>query len=169
MNLDQVWAELAITPKDFPLVRIGQPVELTSESAPGRVYRGTVSASGSTANEKTHTLTVRCVLKNPGATLRPETFVRGHIITDVREERIVVPTDAIQEHDGTPTVYVAQASHPGAFEVRHVKLGVRGENRREIREGLKGTEQVATGGTFYLKSEALKSALSDGCCAVAGE
>jgi hypothetical protein len=50
--------------------------------------------------------------------------------------------------------------------VRHVKLGVRGDGWREITAGLAAGERIAAGGTFYLKSEALKSALSDGCCAV---
>ena len=45
-------------------------------------------------------------------------------------------------------------------------LGAEGEDWREVAEGLNPGERIATQGTFYLKSEALKSALSDGCCAV---
>ncbi len=94
--------------------------------------------------------------------------MRGRIITEVRRERVAVPLGALQEHNGKPTLYVEKEGHPGAFEVRHVKLGVSGEGWREIAEGLKQGEPVAVNGTFYLKSEALKSQLSDGCCAPAG-
>jgi Cu(I)/Ag(I) efflux system membrane fusion protein len=112
---------------------------------------------------------VRVALANPGDTLRPEIFVRGNIITDVRRERVTVPLGALQEHSGKPTVYVAVDGKPTDYEVRHVKLGVSGEGWREIASGLEPGERVAANGTFYLKSEALKSSLSDGCCATGGE
>ncbi len=166
INLDLVWAQLSVTPRDLPLVRVGQRVELVADSAPGRTFTGTVSALGSAADETTRAVRVRCALVNKGGALRPETFVRGHVVTDVRRERVVVPTGALQEHTGKPTVYIKNADQPGGFEVRHVTLGVQGEGWWEIADGLKAGEQVAVNGTFYLKSEALKSFLSDGCCAV---
>jgi hypothetical protein len=46
-----------------------------------------------------------------------------------------------------------------------VTLGVRGDGWREVATELKAGERLAVNGTFYLKSEALKSELSDGCCA----
>jgi len=166
INLDLVWAQLAVPSKDLSLARMGQRVELTADTAPGRTFTGTISAIGSVADEKTRSVRVRCALVNRSGTLRPDTFVRGNIITDVRHERVVVPIAALQEHNGKPTIYVARGSTPGAFEVRHVKLGVTGEGWQEISDGLKPGERIAVKGTFYLKSEALKSSLSDGCCAV---
>jgi cobalt-zinc-cadmium efflux system membrane fusion protein len=166
LNLDLVWAQLAVAPNDLPLVRLGQKVELTSDTAPGRPYSGTVSSIGGVADEKTRTVGVRCALLNQGGTLRPETFVRGSIITDVRKERVFVPPGALQEHTGKPTVYVVKDGLFGGFEVRHVQLGVKGDSWREVSSGLKAGEKIAVNGTFYLKSEALKSSLSDACCAV---
>lgn len=75
---------------------------------------------------------------------------------------------ALQEHTGKPTVYVANEGTAGAFEVRHVTLGVSGDGWREVTAGLEAGERVAVSGTFYLKSEAMKDALSDGCCAAPG-
>jgi membrane fusion protein, heavy metal efflux system len=165
MNLDLVWAQLAVSPNDLHLVRSGQRVVLTADAAPGRTFTGTVSAIGNTADEATRAVRVRVALVNRDGALRPETFMRGNIITDVRRERVTVPLDALQDHSGKPTVYVALDGTPGVFEVRHVKLGVTGEGWREIAEGLQAGERIAVHGTFYLKSEALKSSLSDGCCA----
>lgn len=164
INLDLVWAQLAIAPRDLSQVRVGQRVILTSETAPGRTFTGSVSVVGSEADEKTRAVRVRVALTNRDAALRPETFVRGNIITDVRQERLTVPLDALQDHSGKNTLYVAVGDTPGAFEVRHVTLGVHGDGWREVTSGLEAGEKIATGGTFYLKSEALKSALSDSCC-----
>jgi cobalt-zinc-cadmium efflux system membrane fusion protein len=167
INLDHVWAQLAVTPRDLPRVRPGQRVELTSEGSPGRTFVGKVSAIGNTADEKTRAVRVRVALANPGDALRPQTFVRGNVITDERQERVTVPIGALQEHQGKPTVYVALDGKPMVYEVRHVKLGVSSKGWREIAAGLAAGERVAANGTFYLKSEALKSQLSDGCCAPA--
>jgi cobalt-zinc-cadmium efflux system membrane fusion protein len=95
--------------------------------------------------------------------------VRGHVITDVRRERVTVPLKALQEHQGKATVYVLLPSPPGSFQVRHVSLGISGDGWREISQGLTAGEPIAVNGTFYLKSEALKSQLSDGCCAPPGQ
>lgn len=168
VNLDQVWAQLAIQPRDLGSVRVGDQVDLTSETAPGRTFRGTIITIGSTADETTRAVSVRTTLGNTGDLLRPGSFVRGQVVTDIRHERVVVPESALQEHTGRPTLYVATGDKPGAFEIRHVKLGAHVGEMREITEGLKSGERIAVSGTFFLKSEALKSSLSDGCCAPSG-
>jgi cobalt-zinc-cadmium efflux system membrane fusion protein len=167
VNLDEVWAQLAIAPQDLGSVRVRDQVVLTSEAAPGKTFMGVVLSIGTQADESTRSVAVRTTLENAEHLLRPGAYVRGHVVTDIRRERVTVPTAALQEHTGRPTVYIAKNT-TGAFEVRHVKLGVAGTGWREVSEGLKPGERVAASGTFYLKSEALKDSLSDGCCAPGG-
>ncbi len=164
VNLANVWAELAVAPKDLPLLKVGDTVELTAESAPGKTFRGRVENIGAASDERTRAIYVRARLANPQAALKAGTFLTGFLITDVRQRRLTVPDTALQEHTGRPTLYVALEGHPGAFEVRHVVLGARGDHWYEVAEGLQPGEPLAVSGTFYLKSEALKSSLSDGCC-----
>lgn len=164
VNLERVWAQLAIVPKDLAKIRVGDAVELTADSAPGRIFRGKVSIIGASSDETTRAIYVRTQLKNPDGALKVGSFIRGSLITDVRGQKLTVPDSALQEHNGRPTLYVAIPGQPGAFEVRHVLLGAEGNHWREISQGLKPGEAVAVNGTYYLKSEALKSSLSDGCC-----
>jgi multidrug efflux pump subunit AcrA (membrane-fusion protein) len=152
-----------VTPKDLGKIKVGDPVELTADSAPGRVFQGKISHISSGSDETTRAVYLRAPLKNPEGVLKTNSYVRGSIITEVRHQKLTVPEGALQEHMGRPTLYVALPA-TGAFEVRHVKLGAKGDRWREISEGLKAGENVAVSGTFYLKSEALKSSLSDGCC-----
>lgn len=169
IDLDRVWAQLAVSPKDLPSIKVGNPVELTAESSPGQIFRGRITHISPATDETTRAIYVRTALHNPRASLKSGTFVRGTIVTDVRHGKLAVPDGALQEHTGRPTLYVVPAgSAPGSFEVRHVTLGTRGHGWREISDGLKPGEVIAVNGTFYLKSEALKSSLADGCCAVPG-
>ncbi|MBA3726141.1 MAG: efflux RND transporter periplasmic adaptor subunit [Armatimonadetes bacterium] len=168
VNLDLVWAQLAVAPGDLAAVRVGQLVELGSEAAPGNSFRGRVLSVGTAADETTRAVSVRTTLGNRGNVLRPGSFVKGTIVTDLRKHRVTVPEGALQEHTGRATVYIATRVRPGAFEIRHVTLGIRDHGWREITAGLAPGEPIAVNGTFYLKSEALKSSLSDGCCAPGG-
>lgn len=163
INLDKVWAHLALAPKDVSKVRLGDPVELSSEAAPGRVFRGRVSSVQAGSDETTRAVYVLVPLLNPLGLLKAGTYVQGSLVTAERLQKLSVPEEALQEHNGRPTLYVALRG--GDFEVRHVLLGTKGKDWREVSEGLKPGEKVAVHGTFYLKSEALKSSLSDGCCA----
>ncbi|MBI3927010.1 MAG: efflux RND transporter periplasmic adaptor subunit [Armatimonadetes bacterium] len=164
INLDQVWAQLAVAPKDLARVKVGNPVELQADSTSDRVFKGRIAGVSPAADETTLTVQVRTTIDNPDAVLRAGAFIRGSVITDIRHQRLTVPEGALQEHTGRPTLYVVRPGEPGAFEVRHVFLGAPGAGWREVTEGLAAGEAVAVSGTFYLKSEALKSALSDGCC-----
>ncbi|MBX3172338.1 MAG: efflux RND transporter periplasmic adaptor subunit [Candidatus Eremiobacteraeota bacterium] len=163
INLDKVWARLALAPKDAGKAALGDALELHSEAAPGHVFRGRVSAIDAGSDETTRAVYLRVPLNNPQGLLKTGTYVQGSLITAVRQQKLTVPDEAIQEHNGRPTLYVSL--HGGQFEVRHVLLGSKGKQWREVSEGLKPGEKIATHGTFYLKSEALKSSLSDGCCA----
>lgn len=164
VNLDQVWAQLALPPKALAAVKVGDLVELKSDSAPGRLFQGRISHVSTASDTTTRALYLRVPLANPAGLLKTGTFVSGNLITQTRLQKVVVPLSSLQEHSGRPTLYVAVAKKPGAFEVRHVLLGAKGDGWQEVREGLKPGELIAVNGTFYLKSEALKSSLSDGCC-----
>lgn len=166
VDLRTVWAQLAIAPRDLGSVRVGDLVELSSDGSPDthRRFRGRVQFISASSDDTTRTVAVRARLENPDGVLKTGVYVRGGLVTDVRRRQLTVPDSALQEHTGRPTLYVALHGHPGSFEVRHVKLGARGNGWREISEGLRSGESVAVNGTFYLKSEALKSSLSDGCC-----
>lgn len=169
INLDHVWARLAVAPGDLAKVKVGNSVEFMSDSSPGKVLKGQVVGVGAAADEVTRTVPIRAAIQTADPSLRAGAFTKATIITDVRHERLTVPDQALQEHDGRATLYVAKPGGSGVFEVRHVTLGERGEDWREIAEGIKTGETLATGGTFYLKSEAMKNSLSDGCCSVGGE
>ncbi len=163
VNLDKVWARLALSPKDAGKVAVGDKVDLSSDSAPGKLFSGRVSAIDAGSDEATRALYLRVPLTNPQGLLKTGTYVQGAVVTAVRQQKLTVPEAALQDHNGRPTLYVALGG--GEFEVRHVLLGAKGKEWREVSQGLKSGEKIAINGTFYLKSEALKSALSDGCCA----
>ena len=73
-------------------------------------------------------------------------------------EVLAVPSGAIEEIEARPLVFVKTAS--GSFERRDVALGQEAEGWVEVRSGVKEGEEVATTGSFLLKSELLKGSMA---------
>jgi cobalt-zinc-cadmium efflux system membrane fusion protein len=158
INLQSVWVQLAVQQKDLPVVRVGQSVAITSDTAPGRTFQGTVSYIGDAVDETTRTVKVRAVIQNPGGLLKPQTFVRGKIAADVQASILAVPREAVQTHEGKTVVFVA-GDHPGEFEAKEVKTGDTVAGLTEITSGLEPGARVVTKGAFTVKAQAQKAEL----------
>jgi cobalt-zinc-cadmium efflux system membrane fusion protein len=158
INQDSVWVQLAVQQKDLPVVRVGQRVAITSDTAPGRTFNGTLSYIGDVVDETTRMLKARAVIQNRGNLLRPQTFVRGRIDTDARASVLAVPREAVQSAEGKMVVYV-QGDRPGEFQAREVRTGETTAALTVITSGLEPGARVVTRGAFTVKAQAMKAEL----------
>lgn len=158
INLESVWVQLSVYQKDLPAVRVGQRVTVTSDTAPGRTFSGAVSYIGDVVDETTRAVKVRAVIRNAGNTLKPQTFVRGTIRTELRTQAIAVPREAVQTLDGKAVVFV-QGDHPGEFAARAVQTGDTVGGETIVTSGLETGDRVVTRGAFMVKAQAMKSEL----------
>ena len=152
-DLSTLWLMLELFPEDAALVRIGQAVETTVQSLPGRVFEGRVEFIDPQVDPKTRTVGVRVVLPNPDDLLRVGDYARARV--QIREsqsaEVLVVPRSAILMVGSTSVAYVEVEA--GKFELRRVSLGAVCGDRVVVREGLAEGERVATRGTFLIDSQ----------------
>lgn len=158
VNMDSVWVQLAVHQRELPNARAGQAVTVTSDTAPGRTFRGTVSYVGDLVDETTRTVKVRAVIQNIGGALKPQTFVRGTVTTDARAEVLAVPREAVQEFEGKRVVFAA-GDHPGEFETKEVRIGETVGGQTIILSGIEPGARVVTKGAFTVKSQAMKAEL----------
>jgi cobalt-zinc-cadmium efflux system membrane fusion protein len=77
-------------------------------------------------------------------------FVAVQIATDTYQANVTVPQTAIQTVEDKPSVFVRT---PDGFVTRHSRLGASESGYVEVRQGLDAGAQVATVGSFILKSE----------------
>lgn len=160
VNLNTVWVQLSLHQADVSRVRVGQSVSVSSDSAPGRTFTGTVSYLADQVDEASRTLKVRCVVQNAAGVLKPQTFVRGLIRLEERQRAIAVPQDAVQELDGKPVVFVP-GTDPGEFRSREVTAGETRGGQTLVLSGLRAGERVVTQGAFVVKSQAMKAELGE--------
>jgi multidrug efflux pump subunit AcrA (membrane-fusion protein) len=74
---------------------------------------------------------------------------------------LVVREGAVQRIEGQTLVFV-ETGEAGVFRPTFVKLGANARGLAEVRDGLAEGDQVVVSGAFTLKSELLRTRLSEG-------
>ncbi len=158
-DLSTVWVEVEVYENEFAFVKMGQRVEIVSQSYPGKTFSGCVSFIYPFLDPKTRTVKVRVDLPNPGLKLKPDMFVNAQIKAPLGNA-LVVPVTALMDTGKRQVVWVE--SQPGMFEPRDVQVGARSGDKVQILSGLKQGDKVAASGGYLIDSESQLSAGSGG-------
>ncbi len=148
-DLSRVWATFGVTPKDLDKVIVGRNVRVSSPDMNAEV-EGQVSYVGNLLGEQSRAATVRVKLANPQGAWRPGLFVSIAVAAQSSEVAVSIPEEAIQTVEDKPSVFVRT---PQGFQVQPVTLGRSDSGYVEVLKGLAADTQVATAGSFVLKSE----------------
>jgi membrane fusion protein, copper/silver efflux system len=155
IDLSQVWFVFDVYEQDLPLVQLGQKVQVVSPSLPGKIFTGPVAFIEPTLNEATRSARVRVELQNPHVddkrALYNGLYANGSIQFQ-SEPVLTVSRAAVLEPGDAARVYIDHGN--GAYEQRTVTLGRRGTDFIEILSGLEIGENVVSGGTLLLDSQA---------------
>ena len=156
-DLSSVWVIGQVYEKDLGSIRVGSGASITSQSYPGRVFRGQVSYVDPQLDPQTRTAQVRIELANPGEMLKIGMYVNIAFATVGGFEATLptVPTSALQNVNNQQVVFVA-TNDPNVFAMRPVRVGPEAQGRYPVLEGLTVGERVVTEGSFMLRAEWLK-------------
>jgi len=151
VDLKQVWVYADVYDYEIPWVKVGDTVEMTLASAPGKAFNGQVSYIYPYAESKTRTTKVRLVFDNRDLILRPEMLADVRIQSDRQDNVVVIPAEAVVRSGERAQVFVVRA--PGKFEPRLVTLGIETDGQVAISEGLEAGDEVVTSAQFLVDSE----------------
>ena len=149
-DLSRVWVEIEVYENEFPNIRIGQQVEIRSQSYPGKPFTGRVSFIYPFLDPKTRTVKVRVEMPNPGMRLKPDMFVNA-VIKVPLATAIVLPVSAVMDTGKRQLVWVE--SSPGMFEPRDVRVGQQTDDKVQILSGINAGDKVAVSGGYLIDSE----------------
>jgi len=149
-DLSRVWVEVEVYENDFPVVKLGQPVSISSQSYPGKTFSGRVSFVYPFLDPKTRTVKVRVEFANPGLQLKPDMFVSA-VIKSPLGAVLAVPSAAVLDTGSRQVVWVEKS--PGVFQPRDVKAGARVGDNIQIISGLSAGDKVAASGGYLIDSE----------------
>ncbi len=153
-----VWVIADVFERDIGSIRVGQKASVSINAYPDKTFEGRIAYIYPTLNAQTRTVPIRVELANPGGLLKPAMYASVEVGSGSTAKVVTVPTSAVIDSGTRQTVLVQKAE--GRFEPREVKLGARGDDYVEVREGVKEGEQVVVAANFLIDSESnLKAAL----------
>jgi membrane fusion protein, heavy metal efflux system len=150
-NINTMWMLANVVETDSPAFRVGQQVQVRIDAFPGQVFDGTINTIGATVDPNTRRVLVRSTIKDPQHELRSGMFANFTISVGAPVRSPAIPLDGVvREGDGTQTVWVTADRR--RFTRRTVKIGQARDNYRQIIEGLRVGELVATTGAIFLSN-----------------
>lgn len=133
-------------------IRIGQSLEIATESFPSKKFTGRVVAISPAVDPTTNVGLVRIRLANPGGLLRLGMFLSAQLPLATHSNALVVPAQAIyRDENGEPRVYRVEGENAEAVPV---KLGLETKGQVELLDGVKEGETVILSGGYGLGDKA---------------
>ncbi|MAK42648.1 MULTISPECIES: efflux RND transporter periplasmic adaptor subunit [unclassified Spongiibacter] len=151
VDLSQVWVYADVYEYELPWVKVGDEVEMTLASVPGKTFTGSLDYIYPYAEPTTRTTKVRLVFDNSELLLRPDMFAEVSIQSDAQNNAVVIPAESVIRSGGRTQVFVVRA--PGKFEPRLVELGIESNGQVAVLSGVDAGEEVVTSAQFLVDSE----------------
>ena len=144
-----VWVLMNVYQKDLPFVRVGDAVDIQTESYPD-TFHGRISYVAAALDPNTRTLQARIETANPGQKLKKDMYVSAVVDAGTLPNAIALPDAAIlRDTENMPFVYVEQNGNQ--FGRRSVTLGESIKGHTAITSGLKPGERVIGDGSLFLQ------------------
>lgn len=157
VDLSHVWVLFEAYESDLPWINIGDKVNFSIQSLPGKDFSNNITFIDRIINPKTRIAKVRVELNNPGLKLKPEMFADGLVISKFAENKkqLLIPKTAILWTGKRSVVYVKHARNDNiTFEYREIDLGPVAGDYYVVNSGIKEGEEVATNGVFKIDASA---------------
>ncbi len=152
MDFSTVRAQVAVPEVDAALVREGQPVKVSPEGLPGKIFSGQVSRHSFALDEATRTLMVEADLPNPDQTLRPGMYAIVRVGVEKHTDALTIPVEALVMEKANAFAFVADG---GKAKKTALKIGFNDGAKVEVLDGVKGDESVVLVGKVALTDGAM--------------
>jgi RND family efflux transporter MFP subunit len=132
-------------------VKVGQPLEFSTDALPGRTFTGKVMFINPAIDPASRSAKVVAEVPNRDGALKGGSFAKGRILVATRQGLLQVPREALlnwKVEEQTAEVWVVQGDKA---EKRVVKTGLANHVTVEVVDGVKAGEQVVVRGGFQLR------------------
>lgn len=156
-DLSTVWVIAQVYEKDLSFLRTGSGASVTSNTYPGRLFRGRVTYIDPNVNQETRTAQVRVELENPGQIFKIGMYVNVAFGAMGMAEKTMpmIPAAAVQNINNQTIVFAA-TDNPNTFILRPVRVVDEKDKKYVVLEGLNVGDRIVVDGSFLLRAEWVK-------------
>ena len=150
-DISTMWMLANVAESDVSSIHMGQEVKVSLLSYPDKVFEGRISTITSMVDPNSHRMLIRSDIDDPNHELRSGMFATFVIRIGDPVRSLAVPlAGLVREGDGTMTAWVTADRR--RFTQRTVTIGSRKDGFRQIIDGLKPDELIATDGAVFLSN-----------------
>ncbi|SOC48425.1 Cu(I)/Ag(I) efflux system membrane fusion protein [Rhizobium subbaraonis] len=158
-DMSKVWVIADVPEFEATTIRQGAHATVKVRNLPGKTFDGTINLIYPELQSQTRTARVRIELSNADGLLLANMYAEVEIASGDATPVVAVPNSAVIDTGDRQVVFVDKGE--GRFEPRDVALGVRGDDRTEIRKGVEAGEKIVVSANFLLDAESnLNAALN---------
>jgi HlyD family secretion protein len=139
---ESLYIESFVDEADVGKVRVGQPVRVTMDAYPGRIFRGEVyriSPVVTGGRLESRTFEVRTRLKDPTVVLKTGMSADTEIVVETVQDALVIESQAVVDRDGKKFVYVKDGDRAA---LREVTVGLSDWTHTQVLSGLSPEDVV---------------------------
>ncbi|HKS20028.1 MAG TPA: efflux RND transporter periplasmic adaptor subunit [Bradyrhizobium sp.] len=155
VDLNVVWADLAVPTSNLASIREGQHITIAAGTG-GEPSPATVMFISPLLDKDTRAARVVASVDNAALKWRPGAFITAELPIEAAPAAVAVPRTALQSHNGDSVVFVRTS---WGFAARKVSVGRQDARLAEVTDGLAAGERIATANTFTLKADLGKAAV----------
>jgi len=133
-------------------VRAGEhlSVEASDRSGQNKIAEGYVASIDNQIDQTTGTSRLKAVFDNKDNTMFPNQFVNVRLLVEMKKDKVLIPTVAIQRGPQGTFVYVVKPDQ--TVDVRQITVGIIEGTEASIDQGLSDGEQVVVDGVDKLRA-----------------
>jgi HlyD family secretion protein len=143
-DMQDLWVEATINEADVAKVRVGQPVEVSSDAFRKKTFHGRlteISPAALADRQNVRTFKTEVLLTDAKGRLRPGMSADIEVVTMVRNKVLTIPAQALMEEGKKTMVYVVDK---GVVKKKRVTIGEKSWERAEVKSGLTRGQLVVT-------------------------
>jgi membrane fusion protein, multidrug efflux system len=125
------------------------PTSVYDQSGQNKMDQGKLLLINNQADPRSGTVQLKANFPNARRQLWPGTFVNVEVTTSIAKGALTVPTDAVQQNDQGPFVYVVGSDQVAS--VRSIRIAQRVRGTALVSDGLTAGETVVVQGQYRLK------------------
>ena len=148
-DLSRVWLVAQLPESEAANVRLGDEVDVTTPSVPGRTFRARIDNINAALDPNTHRLPVRATVDNAEGLLKPQMFASFTIRRALGGEAgALVPAQAIIHEGESARIWVQ--GRDGLLRARTVQAGETEGGLTRILRGLNPGDRVVVAGALFV-------------------
>ncbi len=158
-SLDPVYVDFALPQQHLAQLAQGLEVRVRSDAAPGREFKGKLTAINSMVDPVTRNVSVQATLENPDHALRPGMFAKTEVELPEKRPVLVIPGSAVSYAPFGDSVFVIEkkkdektGKESEVIRQQFVRVGEARGDFVSITNGLKAGATVVSTGVFKLRN-----------------